>query len=319
MTVTEYYHSAIRGTQTANDFELFSYRQGFFIGYDSDGNLCVVIKSSTVAHTPLLQRTKLISVECNRRLLYTINEEQEENLVHIVRCFSKIEKEKELFLELIDATMTETASDEEVMEVFQTLTRFFSDKEEPSDGELIGLYAELDAILAFSASLQIEDYWQSQDRMKFDFSFTDSLKLEVKATTKAFRTHHFRHEQLVTEMYDIVVLSYMLRHDDEGISLFDHINAAKPLLLHSPKKLLRIEKILKNVSEERLKELKFDSEYTRERRHFYLASTIPKFSETTPDGVANAEYDCNLENLPFLPDESFVSMVHTALAKEISE
>ena len=194
MTVTEYFRTTIRNESITNDFELFNYKPGFHIGFDSDGFLCVVIKSSNSVRSPLLQRTKLISVECNRQLVYFLNGTQEESLVHIIRCFSKIEKEKELFLELIDATITETATDEEVMEVFRILTKFFADKGEPSDGELIGLYAELDAIHTFSPSLKIEDYWQSQDRMKFDFSFTDSLKLEVKATTKAFRTHHFRHE-----------------------------------------------------------------------------------------------------------------------------
>ncbi len=316
MTVAEYYHSIVRNTQMTDDFELFQFRPGFNIGFDADGNLCVVIKSSNVAHTPLLQRTKLISVECNRRLICMINGIQEEKLVHIVRCFSKIEKERELFLELINATMPETASDEEVMDVFRTLARFFADKGELSDSELIGLYAELDAILAFSPSIKIEEYWQSQDRMKFDFSFTDSLKLEIKATTKAFRTHHFRHEQLITDMYNIIVLSYMLRYDDEGISLYDLIINVKPLFAHSPKKLLRIDTVLKNVSEERLRELKFSPEYTKEKRHFYLASSIPKFTESTPDGVANAEYDCNLDNIPILQDESFISIVKDALSEE---
>ena len=319
MTVIEYYRSAIRNDNVTNDFELFNYKQGFYVGFDSDGFLCVVIKSSNSVRSPLLQRTKLISVECNRHLVYYLNKTQEESLVHIVRCFSKIEKEKELFLELIDATITDDATDEEVMEVFRILSKFFADKGEPSDGELIGLYAELDAINTFSPTIKIEDYWQSQDRMKFDFSFTDSLKLEVKATTKAFRTHHFRHEQLVTDMYNIIVLSYMLRVDDEGLSLYDLIMSVKPLFAHSPKKILRVDKVLKNVSEERLRELKFSPEYTAEKRHFYLASAIPKFSENTPDGVANAEYDCNLDNLPYLEDDSFIALIKSELSKEANE
>lgn len=41
--------------------------------------------------------------------------------------------------------------------------------------------------------------------MKFDFSISEKVKLEVKATVKNIRTHHFRHEQLMTEVYDIFV------------------------------------------------------------------------------------------------------------------
>ena len=111
----------------------------------------------------------------------------------------------------------------------------------------------------------------------------------------------------------------MLRFDDEGLSLYDLIHEVKPLLAHSPKKLLRIDRVLKNVSEDRLREIKFSPEFTKEKRHFYRASSIPKFSETTPDGVANAEYDCNLDNLPFMQDEEFIIMVQDELAKEEKE
>ena len=319
MTVIDYYHSTVRNSQGTNDFILFPFRTGFFIGYDSSGYLCVVIRSSNTGSTSLHQRTKLISIECNKKLIFTGDVSQKEETAHIIRCFSNIEKEKELFLELTEAIITEEASDEEVMEIFRSLSRFFIDKSEPSERELIGLYAELETILTFSQSLKIEDYWQSQDRMKFDFSFTDELKLEVKATTKQFRTHHFRHEQLVTEMYEIIVLSYMLRHDDEGVSLYDLINQVKPLFQRDYNKLLRLNKILKDVSEERLQELRFNPAYTSDNRKLYLANAIPKFEEATPEGVANAEYDCSLENIPELQEEEFVTIVKKALANRRSE
>ena len=63
--------------------------------------------------------------------------------------------------------------------------------------------------------------------MKFDFSISEKVKLEVKATVKNIRTHHFRHEQLMTEVYDIFVLSYLLRYDDEGLSLFELLMSCK--------------------------------------------------------------------------------------------
>lgn len=316
MNVIEYYHSLNRNPHFTDDFKLFPFKPGFNIGFDSDDNLCIVIESSNTTRAPLLQRTKLLSIECNRHLIYLIDGKREEKLVHIFRCFSTVETEKEIFLELICATMPEPASEEEVMEVFHTLSRFFSSKEEPSENELIGLYAELEVIWSFSPVFNLSDYWQSKDRMKFDFSFSDSLKLEVKATRKDFRTHHFRHEQLISDMYRIIVLSYMLRDDDAGVSLYDLIINVKPLFVNSPKKLLRIDSVLKNVSKDKLKELKFSPEYTKEKRHFYLASAIPKFEGETPDGVANAEYDCNLDNIPILQDDDFISIVKDELSKE---
>ena len=38
--------------------------------------------------------------------------------------------------------------------------------------------------------------------MKFDFSINNYKKIEIKTTTKDVRIHKFRHEQLVSDIYD---------------------------------------------------------------------------------------------------------------------
>lgn len=144
--------------------------------------------------------------------------------------------------------------------------------------------------------------------MKFDFSISEKVKLEVKATVKNTRTHHFRHEQLMTEVYDIFVLSYLLRYDDEGLSLFELLMSCKKIMANDSKRLLRINYVLKNVEEGRLKQLRFNRAYTEANRHIYRAADIPKFRENTPRGVANAEYDCVLDNVEFIEDDLFISI-----------
>ena len=161
---------------------------------------------------------------------------------------------------------------------------------------------------SFHESLEIEKYWQSRDRMKFDFSISEKVKLEVKATVKNIRTHHFRHEQLMTEVYDIFVLSYLLRYDDEGLSLFELLMSCKKIMANDSRKLLRINYVLKNVEESRLKHLRFNRAYTEANRHIYRAADIPKFRENTPRGVANAEYDCVLDNVEFIEDDLFIDI-----------
>ena len=313
MTIEEYYQSLTRNNENKNDFELFQFRPSLYIGFDKDNSLCVIVPSSSSNRNPIIRKTKILSIECNRCLSFSKEGMIEEKTVHIIRCCSTNEKDHILFLEIIDSIIKCEKTDEEVLDIFKTLYQFFSDRNEPSEKELIGLYGELEAIKSF----RIEDYWQSKDRMKFDFSFNDVLKLEVKATTKNFRTHHFKHEQLMTDMYKIIILSYMFRYDDEGLSLFDLICSVKPLLLTHPQKLIRIDTIIKNTSEERLKGLKFSPEYTAEKRHFYLASSLPKFPEATPDGVANAEYDCELDNIPYLQDEDVLSMIKEVVDKDL--
>lgn len=318
MSLLDFYKSNLPIRQTcSDDYTLFPYTASMYVGVDADGTLAVILRSATGSRCPLIQKTKLLSVECNVVITHDLAGEKETIVAHIVKCYSPIEKEKDLFLELIEALLvSKTYTDEEIMEAFRTLINFFADRREPSDSELIGIYAELYTILSFSDSVPMAKYWQSVDRMKFDFSVSEKLKIEVKATTKAFRTHHFRHEQLVADMFDIYIVSYMLRYDDEGMPLLEVINQAKPLLQDNPRKLCRVNLILKNVSPERLSGLKFSPEYTAAKQQIFNAANIPKFDQYTPDGVANAEYDCSLENIASISRTEFINVIMNAAQEE---
>ena len=286
-----------------NDFSLVNCEDGIMIGLDKNAHVAVVVKSGSPKRFPIIQKTQNMSIECNMKVSYALNGKVETDVVHILRCLSDFEKEKELFLELATVLLASTdRSEESIMDSFNILRNFFSNKKDISDNELIGLYAELYTICKYHHTLNIEKYWQSRDRMKFDFSVTEKIKLEIKSTTKNSRTHHFRHEQLMTEIYEIYVLSYMLRYDDEGLPLYDLIVQSKKYLAYDPRKLLKINQVLKNVSEDRLKNLRFNQDFTEANMHFYRAIDIPKFNENTPNGVANAEYDCALDNINYIEE-----------------
>ena len=316
MNIVDFYHELVKGNSNGSDFRLFTYKDGLSIGFDSDGHLCAVITSSNKAMNPLMQRTKMISVECNTPIHYVFDDGEQNAVVHIVRSYADNSKDNEIFLELVNAMINkEETSDEEILETFRTLSSFFADRSEPSDLELFGLYAEVETILKYR-SLQLENYWQTKDKMKFDFSISDKVKIEVKSTIKSLRTHHFKHDQLVTSMYDIYVLSYMFRLDDEGVSLWDKLNTVKPLLGNYPKKLARIDLIIKNVSEERLKSIKFSQQYIDSKVRVYRAVDVPKFNEYTPDGVANAEYDCNLDLAPYMEESDFIKCLKDIIEGE---
>ncbi|MBQ3252638.1 MAG: PD-(D/E)XK motif protein [Oscillospiraceae bacterium] len=299
-------------TPATNDFSLIEYGSRILIGVDKASYVCVVVKSANPNRFPLKHKTQNMSIECNVKVHYSLHGNAFNDVVHIIRCLSEKQREKELFLELAAVLIQESdGSEEAIMDTFNTLRTFFNDKKEVSDNELIGLYAELYTICRYEACIGLGKYWQSRDRMKFDFSISDKIKLEVKATTKNSRTHHFRHEQLMTELYDIYVLSYMLRYDDEGLSLYDVLIASKRILEVDSRKLIKINYILKNVSEDRLKGMRFNKEFTESHRHFYQAADIPKFNQVAPMGVANAEYDCVLDTVSYIDDQMFIEIVES--------
>lgn len=290
-----------------NDFSLVNCENDIMIGLDKSSHVAVVVKSESPKRFPIIQKTQNMSIECNVKVSYALNGKVNSDIVHILRCFSDSDKEKELFLELATVLLSsKDRTEESIMDSFNILRTFFSNKKDISDNELIGLYAELYTICKYHDLLNIEKYWQSRDRMKFDFSITEKVKLEIKATTKNSRTHHFRHEQLMTEVYDIYILSYMLRYDDEGLPLYELLINSKEYLSFDPRKLLKINQVLKNVSEERLKSLKFNQDFTESNMNFYKAIDIPKFNENTPNGVANAEYDCILDNVNYTEEGNVI-------------
>ena len=298
-----------------HDFTLTEYSSNILVGMDSFRRVCVVVKSSSPCRFPIKHKTQKMSIECNMKVCYELNGKMHDDIVHIIRCLSELPREKYLFLELATVLIHESGESEEaIIETFNTLRTFFNDKKELSDNELIGLYAELYTIYSFHESLEIEKYWQSRDRMKFDFSISEKVKLEVKATVKNTRTHHFRHEQLMTEVYNIFVLSYLLRYDDEGLSLYDLLLICKEFMSKDARKLMRLNYVLKNVGEDRLKYMRFNRAYTDANRHIYRAEDIPKFNQNTPRGVANAEYDCILDNVQFVEDTLFIDIARSTLA-----
>ena len=299
----------------SHDFRLFQFTAELLIGQDADRNVVIVCKSNQPASPVIRQKTRQLSIECNVRVTYSADGIPETGVVHIVRCFASSDKERDIFLQLcpmfIDASVCDD-QEQALLELISILSAFFANASEPSNQELQGLFAELYTIWFFRDKYDFGAHWHSHDRLKFDFSITDKVKVEVKSTIKNERKHHFRHEQLLGDMFSIYVISYMLRQDDEGLSLFDLIKMVKPLIAADPRRLLILAKYEKNTSEQRLQEMKYSEIITDSKRRIYRAVDIPRFSESTPAGVSNAEYDCLLDNISSIEEDSFIAQLISA-------
>lgn len=319
MNILQKYYQAFENRETGHDFSLIPYTDRLYVGKDSVGHASIVILSNRPNRTTIRQKTKLLSVECNVSVAYSLAGIKHQDVVHIIRCLADSKKEEEIFVELAPLFNEPSLSDdqeESILETVSILSSFFADKSEPSYNELQGLFAELYTIWSYADKVDLSWYWQSKGRMKFDFSLTEKDKIEVKSTLKNERKHHFRHEQLLSDIFRIYVVSYMLRVDDEGLSLYELIDKTKPLLQHDPRKVLIIDKYIKNTSEERLREVRFNEHLLQYCRKIYMADEIPKFKERTPSGVSNAEYDCILDNANDISEEQFLDEVKEIVSVE---
>ncbi len=294
-----------------NDFTLFQYTDMLYVGYDSQHILSVICISSHPKRNTFIQRTQKLSLECNRRVRFTVNGVNRDDVVHIIRAFTDSDKERDVFLELCPLFVSASISqnqEQALTELLSILSAFFKDRTEPSLIELQGLYAELYTIVLLHDYMDIASCWHSVDKMKFDFSISEKLKIEVKSTTKPERIHHFRHEQLLNNGLLIYVFSYMFRSDDAGLSLYDLIQKAKNII-SDPRKQLIVARYEKNTSEEKLKSICYSETYTKQHFKICLAKDIPQFNQITPEGVSNAEYDCNLIKVPTIDIDEVVASI----------
>ena len=306
MEILEFFYSRFESLSNCSGYRIAEFAKDFYVGVDKEKNVVVVIKSCSLNGRPYNIITKALSFECNARVSFSGGVVEN---VHILKCLLQTKKEKEIFLEVAKLFINDDYSDAYVIDTFNTLQNFFANKNELSDNELTGFYAEFYTIYKFHDLLNIEKYWQSKDRLKFDFSFSETLKLEIKSTTRENRIHHFKHEQLNSKYYDIYVLSYLFRYDDEGLSLYDLMDKIRPILAGNKEFCLRLNYVEKNAGIDRLKDLKYNSIYTDEQMHFYSAKDVPKFSEQTPAGVSKAEYDCSLESILPMKKNDFINYV----------
>ena len=281
-------------------------------GKDKDGNAVFIMRSHDEKQLPLCQETKSLRFFFNKKCKLEEENNTREEVAHILVCKSSSKEKLEAFIRLTYAFSEQVDKDDcyYLPRLFSSLSGLFDKERNISEIELQGLFAELYVILFFEDNgCSIASFWQSRSKMKFDFSISETKRIEIKSTLKSERVHHFRHEQLLSELYDIKIVSVMLQKNDCGISILDVVERIRKSHANNFPLLLRIENITSQVEELQLKNLKYDETFIEQHIRFYDAQNVPHFNEKTPEGVFNAEYDCSFENIDKMSFEDIVSWV----------
>ena len=132
--------------------------------------------------------------------------------------------------------------------------------------------------------------------MKFDFMLDDKKRIEIKSTIKSSRTHHFRHEQLQSELYDIKIVSLMLRKSDTGISLEELINSIRHIYAKNYALLMHIESLIPHVDDDMLRAIRYDGLHLKDNLRFYDAKDVVRARQKQPIGGADIFLDQRLQN-----------------------
>lgn len=282
------------------EYTVFQMDEGkAFYGKDIDKYIVFMLPSNAEHLYPLCQETKSLKFFFNKKCNLEYMGVHEVQVMHVLTCKELREDKLEAFIRLTYAFSAQLVNDDQLYlpKLFSSLSSLFDKEKYVSENELQGFFAELYSIVYFEDNgCDISTFWQSRDKMKFDFFISDKKRIEIKSTVKPERSHHFRHEQLLSEIYNIRVVSMMLQKSDRGLSITDLVNKIRERHECEYALLMHIEATISKANEQQLEELKYDETYMLKHIRFYDAEKIPHISEKTQDGVFNIEYDCNLEN-----------------------
>ena len=295
------------------DYIVFSpNNENYYYGLDKDGCVVFMIVSTSSKHHPMCQETKSLRFDYNKTCHFDVEGIIQEKVMHVLVCKEKSHDKIEAFVRLTFAfSSQETSNDQYYLpKLFSSLSALFDKQRNISETEIQGLFSELYAILfLYRNGIDVSKYWQSQNRMKFDFSLSETKRLEIKSTTKTSRTHHFKHDQLLCELYDIVVVSIMLQKNDFGISLYDVVKDIRNTFVDNYALMLHIDSIITHIDDDQLSDYKYDRTYLEQNIKFFAGTEVPHFNEKSPDGVYNAEYDCCLDTSKALSEKELIDWI----------
>lgn len=283
-----------------------------FFGKDNSNNVIFMIISNMPKMPPIYQETKSLKFAFNKRCTFKSDTNIENKVVHLLTCMETDEEKLLAFIRLTKAFAQGDRDNDQLYlsKLFSSISALFDRKKQVSEIKLQGLFAELYVILHFyRANCDISKCWQSKNMMKFDFSISEKKRLEIKSTIKSNRTHHFKHDQLRSELYDIRIISVMLQRNDYGESLGDLIEQIRDIYANNYALLVHIESTISQFVSDELYSIKYDSTYIKENLRYYDAKNIPHFNEKTPDGVFNAEYDCSLDTSPIVSEKNMIMWI----------
>lgn len=278
--------------------------KGTYFGKNREGHLFFVVPSKARSEHSGPSTSKLI-LKLGRNCHFNKDGVLFEAVSNILECTSNVDSERQSFVRLCLAFSSGDCSTKSLMEFFSSMIALFRDSARASESEINGLFSELYAIYHLkNLGYDVSSYWQKDDRRKFDFYMSSNKRMEVKSTMSSERRHHFRHEQLLFEEYEILVISILLRKVDCGISMMDMVRFGREIYKDDYKRLTLIDKRVSCYSDEELEQIVYDEPYLENNIRFIPAEEIPRFSDGRPVGVTNAEYDSNLTMCPPLTMES---------------
>ena len=296
----------LNNTYQNEGYYVNEFSDGLFFGKDKENNI-VCAKKNLSKEPSFSLTTKAIELYQNYNFVFQVGTDEIDGKYDMLVLKNNFVDTKRTFVNLC-LNFYNDDTDRSIIELTNDLIEMYKINSSKDSLSEQGLWGELFTIIYLNKNLNINigSYWHSDNFNKYDFSFNENTKLEVKTTKKEVREHRFSHEQVYTN-YDVIISSVQVRKDDNGLTVIDLYNEASELFNSKYDLLIKIEKELKKLDMDNLD--KYDFEYSNNNIKFYLNKNIPHFNNPEPSGVHNTEYTVIFENVNELSDEKLLEYI----------
>lgn len=289
-------------------FRLIDYEEHYW-GRDSDGNLVFALTEDNDNEHGQFLKTRYLKLFINNHFEIS-NSSSIKGRFTIMVLDLELDFDKE-FIEIV-LSYLKTNKNSSLIEFFIKLSALLSQDRKASKTELIGLYGELLLILCLKNShhFNLLDKYQSVDKSIFDFSISESIKIEVKSTTRSQRIHHFKLNQVHYKEIQVYVASLLLQSDDSGTSLQELVDRVIYELSPSIDFVMMINSKIKNWSTYDLNNIRFNELLACEKIELFDSNQISMLLGPIRDeNVFNLEFDANLSSIDPVDLKSVISSI----------
>ncbi|WP_415312892.1 PD-(D/E)XK motif protein [Candidatus Pelagibacter sp. Uisw_106] len=283
-----------------------------YIGINGLGHIAILFCTTS----PKGKEENIQNLQLHHGMQATIkfNGKESKKKFSILRCTSKEERLREIFLSSLNniiENIAETISEKEIYEKTKSLIELYKQISKSKNYDLIGFWGELFIIKILNSKELLIEAFHPKINDTFDF-FLENKALEIKSTTSNDRKHIFSFDQLNSKNNIIIIGSVMLRKSRTGISLLDLKN---DILKDIGKKYLK-EKLQEiydiytgSKTQKELNDIKYNFKYSKDNLKFFDSTKVPRIKETPMYGVKNIKFVSDLnsaESISKLSDYEFL-------------
>lgn len=220
---------------------------------------------------------------------------------HILICKNKDDISVQHFCRVCEYLFiknNDKLSTDEMLKLFYSLERIFSQKASKNTDLEIGLYGELAVInYLYHMNCRAFNMWHADFFNKHDFELSKKVKVEVKTTVKDFRKHSFGHDQVYRTSLKVYIISCIVNVCEKGMSLYELCKNTLNILSDASQ-MLAIELLVAKLGlDEEYQGVNCVLEEVFNDIKLYDADSIPHLTQKIPDGVSNIHYDIDLSNI----------------------